>query len=185
MATDEHSENMSDYASFVQKVKTTEDVKKGYYKLRIRFGDATHISCTYRLADPCGPYRQEGIDDNEIGAGRTILNTLKQKALSDICVYIVRWYGGVQLGPRCFQILTMLTEAVIGTYQFKLCERDRATRALRSLSQSSIESVTSQQTDISFDTAESGNLQTLQGEHSEETGILTRPEEEEQVETVE
>ena len=120
IATDEHSEEMSDYASFVQKVKTTDEVRRGYYKMRIRFGDATHISCAYRLSGSYGPYKQEGINDNKIGAGRTILTSLKKRAVTDVCVFIVRWYGGKHLGNRRFQILEMLTESALGTFQFKM-----------------------------------------------------------------
>ena len=153
--TDEHTEEMSDYSSFVQKVKTVDDVRKGYFKLRIRFGDATHISCGYRLSEPLGPFRQEGIDDKEIGAGRTLLNALKKKSVTNIAVYVVRWYGGKKLGNRRFQILEKLAEAAIGTYQFKI--RDRSTRLQRSVSQTLLMSFTSQAsvlTDVSFDTAE-------------------------------
>ena len=152
IAADEHSEDMSDYATFVQKVKNIDDVRRGYYKMRIRFGDATHISCGYRLVEVYGPYRQQGIDDGEIGAGRTILSVLKQKAVTNLCIFVVRWYGGKHLGKRRFQILEMLSNSAIRTYQFKT--RDRQARLQRSLSQTSLDSVLSQPSDISFDTAE-------------------------------
>ena len=172
ITTDEHSEDLSDYASFVQRVKSVDDVRKGYYKLRIRFGDATHISCGYRLEEPLGPDRQEGIDDKEYGAGRTILKILKQKAAVNMAVFVVRWYGGKRLGNRRFQILEMLTEAALGTYQFK---RDRATRMQRSLSQSSLQSFNSQasvDTDVSFDTAENveERIQVQEGEAAQADG---------------
>ena len=69
MDAGEHTENNSEYVAVVQKVRSVNEVMKGYYKMRIRYGDATHISCGYRLTEPLGPYRQEGFDDNEHGAG--------------------------------------------------------------------------------------------------------------------
>ena len=155
LTTESHSEEGSDYSSFVQKVKSEEDVIKGLYKLRIRFGDATHISCGYRLESAFGPYRQEAIDDKEYGAGRAILKVLKERAMENVCVYVVRWYGGVRLGPRRFKILDMLTKSALAAYSIKINER--MTRMQRSLSQTSLDSFTSNrsQMDMSFTTIDS------------------------------
>ena len=106
----EHSEKNSEYVCYVQKVKTISDVQNGFYKMKIKFGDATHVSCAYHLTEAYGPYNQEGIDDGEHAAGHTILGILRKKQLSNICVYVVRWYGGVKLGNHRFEIISHLTD---------------------------------------------------------------------------
>ena len=156
----EHSESGSDYAVFVQKVRNVEEVQKGLFKTRIRFGDATHVSCGYRLSEAYGPYNQEGLDDKEIGAGRTILETLKSKGLSNICVYVVRWYGGIRMGPRRFEVIKELTEGAITAYQYKA--RKRQTRRERSLSQTSLASISSLGSEMSIE---------VDAEHSEATPL--------------
>ena len=137
---------------YAQKVCTEEDVQKGLMKMRIRFADVTHVSCGYRLNQPYGPYQQGGVDDGEPGAYRAILSILKEKNMENFCVFVARWFGGKKLGPRRYQILKMLTNSAVSTYQFKT--RERMNRLQRTLSQTSLDSFTSQDTDKSFATAE-------------------------------
>ena len=147
----EHSESGSDYSVFIQKVKSESDVQKGIYKMKIRFGDATHVSCAYRLEEAYGPCNQDGLDDGEFGAGRAILSVMKQRGVSNLCIFVVRWCGEQKLGNRRFEILKQLTTDAISTFQFKL--KDRQMRLNHSLSQSSLLSVVPQTSEISFDTA--------------------------------
>ena len=138
VAAEEHTEKGSEYYTYVQKVKTSKEVQKGLLKIRLKHGDATHVSVGYRLDGATGPYRQEGHDDKEYGAGRTILKVLKQKELVNIAVFVVRYYGGVKLGGRRYKILESLTEASLITYQRKA--KERRTRQFRANSQDSIQS---------------------------------------------
>ena len=101
----------------------------------------THISCAYRLEGATGPYLQEGYDDKEHGAGRAILSTLKKASVQAIAVYVVRYYGGIQLGPRRYAILRELTDAAISTYQRRA--REKRARLFRADSQESLDSVLS------------------------------------------
>ena len=146
IAVEEHQEQGSEYYTYVQKVKTFDDVQHGLLKLRIKHGDATHVSCGYRLESAVGPFNQEGHDDKEIGAGRIILKVLKDKGLKNVCIYVVRYYGGIRLGPRRYKILQMLSEAAIATYTFK--SRERHQRLFRADSQ---ESILSQISALSYD----------------------------------
>ena len=61
----EHIEAGSEFYSFAPKTKSVQDIVWGYRKMRIKFADATHISCAYRLSDPSGPYDQGYVDDGE------------------------------------------------------------------------------------------------------------------------
>ena len=97
---EEFTEKGSDYISYTQKVKTVKDVQKGLYKMKFKYADATHISCAYRLDNAKGPFRQEYMDDEEPGAGRTILQAIKDRGLTGVAVFIIRYYGGIKLGKR-------------------------------------------------------------------------------------
>ena len=133
---EEHFEQGSEYYTYIQKVKSVSDIQNGLLKMRIKHGDATHVSCAYRLDKPIGPFNQEGHNDREIGTERVILSTLKQSSVKNICVYVVRYFGGVRLGSRRFKILEMVTKAEITMYSFK--SRERQTRMFRADSQESI-----------------------------------------------
>ena len=121
--------------------------------MRFRYGDATHVSCAYRLEEAFGPYNQEGLDDQEHGAGRTILNILKKKNVKNVCIFIARWCGEVKLGKRRFEILEQMAENAITAMQYKM--KDRKSRLNRSLSQSSLRSAASMESlnsEASFNT---------------------------------
>ena len=45
----DYEENGSEFLSFSHKARTIDDVNKGFQKMRIKYADATHISCAYRL----------------------------------------------------------------------------------------------------------------------------------------
>ena len=116
----EHIEKGSEFFSYACKVKKVDDVEKAYKKLRIKFADATHIICSYRLDQPTGPYRQEAVDDGDWGMARSILKVLKQKDLTQMCVFVVRYFGNVHLGKRRFEIVESLADRVTQAWYRKV-----------------------------------------------------------------
>ena len=166
MPVEEQHEQGSNYYAYVQKVRNVTDVQNGLMKLQRKHMDATHVSCGYRLTNAKGPFYQEGHDDGEFGSGRTILEVLKKKKLANVCIFVIRYYGGVRLGAKRFEIVRGLSEKAIATYQYK-CQ-ERRSRIFRATSQDSIPSVISA---LSFDDME-GDLdrESLMGEDEEAEG---------------
>ena len=169
----EHQEKDSDYFSYVHKPRGYGDVQNGLFKLRLKHADATHVSCAYRLQNAKGPFYQEGHDDLEPGAGRTILKVLKENNLVNICVYVVRYYGGTKLGNRRYQILQMLAEGAIATYKHKASER--RSRQFRADSQESVISAISA---LSYEEVEREKPQDIEAENVEsEENVVQQGEE--------
>ena len=79
------------------------------------------------------------MDDGEPGAGRAILQAIKDHGSKCIAVYVVRYYGGIKLGKRRFEIVSMLTTAALSALRFKTGAK-RAMRRERAVSQESIAS---------------------------------------------
>ena len=137
----EHVEKGSDYYSYICKVTSVNEVQRAYQKMKIKHADATHVSCAYRLEDPVGPYRQQAIDDNDFGVGRSILKIMKEKELTQRCVFVVCYYGDVHLGKRRFEIMETLTEGAVKAWNAKMVKKRNKTD--RRNSQSSIASAKS------------------------------------------
>ena len=137
----QHVEKGSEYFSYIFKAKNVKETRITYNKIKTKFADATHVSCTYRLENPTGPYRQQAIDDGDAGVGRSILKILKKNELEHIGVFVVRFYGKVHLGKRRFEIAEQLTEGACKSYNNKLVQ-DRP-KSKRQISQTSISSVLS------------------------------------------
>ena len=137
----DHVEKGSEFACYAIKTKSEEEVRKAYAKLKIKHADATHISLGYRLNNPMGPFRQEAVEDKDYGIGRSILDVLKKKEITETAVFIVRYYGGIHLGKRRFEIVEQLVEKGIQTLMTKTTKRRARTQ--RQNSEESLRSVTS------------------------------------------
>lgn len=69
-------------------------------EVRQIFPDASHVCYAYRLAADRGEPEEFSTDAGEPGgsAGVPILNTLRQRELVDVLVWVVRYFGGTKLG---------------------------------------------------------------------------------------
>ena len=134
------SEKQSDFYSHAAKVNTTRDVTRAYIKMKMKYGDATHIMCAYRLADPEGPKDQQAVDDGEYGGARRILEVLKQKEAKNTAVFIIRYHPNhaPNLGLRRFEIIKDLARSAYKALLAKLYRKNR-----RQHSQDSLASVLS------------------------------------------
>lgn len=108
-----HEEKNSEFLTYVQQISSVNEVRLGYRKMRVRFADATHIMMAYKLPGAVGPLNQEGCDDGEHGSSRHLLQMLIDKDYTNVCVYVVRYYGGTHLGQKRFEIITNLAQEAI------------------------------------------------------------------------
>ena len=65
--------------------------------LRKEHKKATHICYAYSITSP---FAEKAVDDGEPGgtAGRPILNVIQKRGEKNVCVFVVRYFGGIKLG---------------------------------------------------------------------------------------
>ncbi|MFT5163077.1 MAG: putative YigZ family protein [Alteromonadaceae bacterium] len=65
-----------------------------------RYPDARHHCWAYQIGDPDSPRTAAMSDDGEPSgtAGKPIYNVLTHKAVGDVMVIIIRYFGGIKLG---------------------------------------------------------------------------------------
>lgn len=107
---DEVTKDRSQFGSFIAEAHSFEEVRAAYLKLRMKYSDATHVSCAYRLPGANTPNNQDYSDDGEFGCGRTMLKVLKSENISNVAIFMVRYYGGKHLGIRRYDIFRQLAE---------------------------------------------------------------------------
>lgn len=110
---DKTEQNKSRFVSYVVAVQDFEDIKAAHLKLRIKFSDATHIACAFRLPGANTPNNQDYLDDGDFGRGRTMLKVLKDMKHLNIAVFMVRYYGGKHLGLMRYDIFRRLTSHAV------------------------------------------------------------------------
>lgn len=106
---EEDTRGQSRFASFIAAVENFQDVSAAYLKLRMKYADASHVVCAYRLPGANTPVNQDYIDDQEFGCGRTMLKALKERKLLNVAVFMVRYFGGKHIGPQRYDIFRELT----------------------------------------------------------------------------
>ena len=90
-------EKKSKFLSYLYRVQTKEQVEEIVQKLRKEHKKATHICYAYSLKFP---FLEKAVDDGEPGgtAGRPILSVIQKRGVTDTCVFVVRYFGGIKLG---------------------------------------------------------------------------------------
>lgn len=101
-----------DFVAYAAAVKDHNDITAAYTKVRMKFSDATHVVCAYRLPGK-DPTSEDYADDGEFGAGRTILSVLKEKQLRNIVVFMIRYFGGQHLGPSRYDVFRKVTTSAL------------------------------------------------------------------------
>lgn len=93
----EFVEKKSKFIGYLFHCKNVEEVQAALSKLKTEHKKATHICYAYSLKNP---FLEKAVDDGEPGgtAGRPILSVLQKKGAKDVCVFVVRYFGGIKLG---------------------------------------------------------------------------------------
>ena len=131
----QHQESDSEFYSHYMRIVNEKDVEAGLAKMKIKYGDSTHIVTAYRMENSEGPYRQGYVDDGESGAGRSMLKKMQEKEVHNLAVFVIRYYGGKQMGVRRFEVYANLTEKAVNAFKIRLDKLRRANRLRRSGSQ--------------------------------------------------
>lgn len=106
-------QEQSKFYSFAVAVQDFEDVQAALLQTRMKFADATHVSCAFRLPGANTPFNQDYVDDGEFGCGRTMLKVLREEKYMNMAVFIVRYYGGKHLGPARYDTFRELAKDAI------------------------------------------------------------------------
>lgn len=95
--TNEIIEKKSKFFSYLYECETEEEVKEELLELKKEHKKATHICYACRMKTP---FCERAVDDGEPSgtAGRPILSVLQKRDAMNVCVFVVRYFGGIKLG---------------------------------------------------------------------------------------
>lgn len=119
---DEETLNESHFVAYAAAVQDLEDIQAAYTKVKIKFASASHVVSAFCLPGKQAPTLQDYTDDGEFGAGRTILNLLKEEKLMNIVVFMIRFHGGQNLGPIRFEKIKKVSQSAIQNLRKELDE---------------------------------------------------------------
>ena len=93
-----YTEKRSKFLAFAHHVKNEAEVKELTAQYKKKYYDARHVCYAYALG-----YKGETTRANDDGepsgtAGKPILNQILSKDVTNVCVVVVRYFGGIKLG---------------------------------------------------------------------------------------
>ncbi|UNU74179.1 YigZ family protein [Moraxella nasovis] len=90
----------SEFLAFAHPITNRDQLTFHVEHYRQTYPDARHVCYGYIIGDPNNTTSAGFDDDGEPNgtAGRPILNVLQHKAIGNVCVIVVRYFGGIKLG---------------------------------------------------------------------------------------
>ncbi len=92
------TEKRSKFLAFAFPAKTATEVKEQVDALSRKFYDARHVCWAYMLGFERTDFRANDNGEPSGTAGRPILGQINSLGLTDVCVIVVRYFGGIKLG---------------------------------------------------------------------------------------
>ncbi len=93
-----YTEKRSKFYAFAHHVESAEEVKELLAVYRKKYYDARHVCWAYRLGPAGEEYRMNDDGEPSSTAGKPIHGQMVSSELTDIAIFVIRYYGGVNLG---------------------------------------------------------------------------------------
>lgn len=93
-----YTEKRSKFYAFAHHVTTTDEVKELQQQYRKKYYDARHVCYAYRLGPDGAEFRANDDGEPSSTAGKPILGAMLSANVTDIVIFVIRYYGGVNLG---------------------------------------------------------------------------------------
>lgn len=93
-----YTEKRSKFYAFAHHVTSADEVKDLQAFYRKKYYDARHVCYAYRLGPEGETFRANDDGEPSSTAGKPILGALVSMGLTDVVIFVIRYYGGVNLG---------------------------------------------------------------------------------------
>lgn len=93
-----YTEKRSKFYAFIHPVSTVEEIKELNSFYRKKYYDARHVCYAYRLGPEGETFRANDDGEPSSTAGKPILGALLSVGITEAVVFVIRYYGGVNLG---------------------------------------------------------------------------------------
>ncbi|MCI6860451.1 MAG: YigZ family protein [Prevotella sp.] len=93
-----YTEKRSKFYAFAHHVTSADEVKALNLMYRKKYYDARHVCYAYRLGAGGEEFRANDDGEPSSTAGKPILGVLLSEDVTDVVIFVIRYYGGVNLG---------------------------------------------------------------------------------------
>ncbi|MBR4650965.1 MAG: YigZ family protein [Prevotella sp.] len=93
-----YTEKRSKFYAFLHHVDTAEEVRTLQQQYRKKYYDARHVCYAYRIGPEGEEYRVNDDGEPSSTAGKPILGAMLSADITNVVIFVIRYYGGVNLG---------------------------------------------------------------------------------------
>lgn len=93
-----YKEKGSKFLSFIEPVRSEEEIRERLAYYRKEYYDARHVCYAWMLGAERDQYRSSDDGEPSGTAGKPILGQINSKQLTNVLVVVVRYFGGILLG---------------------------------------------------------------------------------------
>lgn len=93
-----YKEKMSKFLAFAEPCRTLDQAKEIVTRYKKEYFDARHVCWAYMLGADRLTFRSNDDGEPSGTAGKPILGQINSFNLTDLCVIVVRYFGGIKLG---------------------------------------------------------------------------------------
>ena len=111
---EEFSKENSKFIAYTAQVSTHLQINQVYKKIKMIRPNARHIVCAYIIDHKEEIYAEDFHDDGEPGAGRVILEMMKNQNIRGRAIFVARKYGGKRMGLDRFAFYLKAAKSCVG-----------------------------------------------------------------------
>lgn len=93
-----YTEKRSKFFAFAHHVRSVDEVKALHQQYKKKYYDARHVCYAYRIGPEGEEFRANDDGEPSSTAGKPILGAMLSAEISDVVIFVIRYYGGVNLG---------------------------------------------------------------------------------------
>ncbi|MBR4379313.1 MAG: YigZ family protein [Prevotella sp.] len=93
-----YTEKRSKFYAFLHHVESADEVQALHREYKKKYYDARHVCYAYRLGAEGEAFRANDDGEPSSTAGKPILGALLSADITDAVIFVIRYYGGVNLG---------------------------------------------------------------------------------------
>lgn len=93
-----YTEKRSKFFAYAHHVRSVDEVKALQQQYKKKYYDARHVCYAYRLGAEGEEFRANDDGEPSSTAGKPILGAMLSAEISDVVIFVIRYYGGVNLG---------------------------------------------------------------------------------------
>lgn len=93
-----YTEKRSKFFAFAHHVRSVDEVKVLHQQYKKKYYDARHVCYAYRIGPEGEEFRANDDGEPSSTAGKPILGAMLSAEISDVVIFVIRYYGGVNLG---------------------------------------------------------------------------------------